>query len=78
MTACETNVRVPSTHMSTTGAIKSRLLFPVQDAGSSLNGVGGADGSAVLNANEQNWDANSFPFKFLPYVRAALSAVVCL
>jgi hypothetical protein len=48
----------------------------VQDAGS-FNGAGGADGSCMLNANEQDWEANSFPFKFMPYVRGALTAVVC-
>lgn len=46
------------------------------DAGSHRNGEGGADGSALLTYEEQFWDANGAPLKFMPYVRAALWEVV--
>lgn len=42
------------------------------DAGTFKNNIGGLDGSSMLNSVEQNWDDNSLPFKFLPYVRSAL------
>lgn len=63
--------QIPYTRVAT---LALRASF--HDAGSRQGVRGGQDGSSVLAAPEQDWEANSFPFRFTPYVKAAVWPLV--